>query len=88
MSLGGRRLDQRAARSLTAWAAWVAASYGGDTGVDVSYDERMDAFRFIKGAGVAATIPYFYPRMVALHTLKLEVGGPNAVVPYPPAPLC
>ena len=41
--------------------------------MDVSFDERMDGFRFVKGAGVAATAVYFYPRMIALHTLKLEV---------------
>jgi hypothetical protein len=42
-------------------------------GVDVSYDERMDAFRFLKGAGVPATAPFFYPRMIAVQTLPLEV---------------
>jgi len=46
-------------------------------GVDVTFDERMDAFRFIKGSGVRATAVYFYPRMLAIHLLRLEVRAPS-----------
>ena len=50
----------------------------------MSFDERMDSFRFIKGAGVAATVPYFYPRMVAVHSLPVDpLDGPGGDV-YPP----
>jgi len=48
-----------------------AAFKGGN---NVSFDEKVYMMRLIKGAGVAATVSMFYPRMFSLHELNPTIG--------------
>jgi len=43
-------------------------------GSNISFDEKVYMMRLLKGAGVAATIPMFYPRMFNISDLNPSIG--------------
>lgn len=70
----GQLILPEALKLLPAYTSSILRNVAFRAGGDIGSDERMHALWLLQGMSPASTVPFFYPRMVALHDVLEDEG--------------